>query len=140
MTRVADLTGAQLDYWVARAEGIPAEQLTIRRVQRSTDTHCIKGQLVGRLYLPRWEVLNYSTDWVQGGPLIEKYRVRHLGELSRLEWNVYFGAQFKVVGNHTVKKHSGARGDGATPLQAICRAVVRAAFGDEVEEVVVCQS
>ena len=122
--KVSELTGAQLDYWTARAEGVPAEYLTIRQVQRSMDYHVVHaahegGVLIGNAVV----VLRYSTDWAQGGPLIAKYHVDLLDQ-----WNMGMPAGWKA---ETV--HGNAYGD--TPLQAICRAVVRAAFGDYVEEV-----
>jgi hypothetical protein len=112
--KTSELTGSMLDYWTARAEGIPAEQLEIRRVQRSTEYHMVRtGNLGSR-------VLGYSTDWSQGGPLIEKYSldIEKLGS----EWAAYPLDEFQ-------------RAFGDTPLQAICRAVVRAAFGDEVPDI-----
>lgn len=123
--KTSELTGAQLDYWTARAEGIPAEQLTIRRVQRSTDCHVvhIAPPIKGWMHHPV-RVLSYSTDWAQGGPLIEKYRFDLL----------------RGYGDDWTASPPGLDGwfcRGDTPLQAICRAVVRAAFGDEVEEVAV---
>lgn len=113
--RTCGLTGALLDYYVARAEGIPAESLTIRRVQRSTDTHCVRALPNGGLQVQR-----YSTRWEQGGPLIEKYSldIEKLGS----EWAAYPLDEFQ-------------RAFGDTPLQAICRSVVRAAFGDEVPDI-----
>lgn len=66
------------------------------------------------------ECIDYSTDWEQGGPLIEKYSldIEKLGS----EWAAYPLDEFQ-------------RAFGDTPLQAICRSVVRAAFGDEVPDI-----
>jgi hypothetical protein len=139
--KTADLTGAHLDYWVARAEGIPAEQLEIREVQRS-DTRtpgplCIRklpyrDPVIG----PDEVALRYSSHWAFGGPLLEKMnadlaygrplenghwlREGYSARLSREDWPLCGWVQ------------------GPTPLMAICRAVVRAAFGDEVDEVKPC--
>lgn len=123
--KVSELTGAQLDYWTARAEGIPAEQLTIRRVQRSTECHVVRewvrnDPIIGRDIV----VLAPSTNWGQAGPLVEKHRVD-------LYWIAGHSGCGAFIGSDD--------GHGDTPLQAICRAVVRAAFGDEVEEVAVCE-
>jgi hypothetical protein len=118
--KTAELTGADLDYWVARAEGIPADKLEIRGVPR-TDlrvvVHCLSEPL-GRAGDPL-EVLAYSTNWMQGGPLIDKWGI----DLYR----------------STGMWYAERRGDFGVncdmdPLIAICRAVVRAAFGDEVED------
>jgi hypothetical protein len=106
--KTAELTGALLDYWVARAENKNAFMY---------EGVCFTGPMpgVGIEYKP-------SERWGQCGPLIEKWKV----ELDRSGTGWY--ADIWACG--------GALGD--TPLQAICRAVVRAAFGDEVEEVAVC--
>jgi hypothetical protein len=129
MMRVAELTGAHLDYWVARAEGIPAHRLRVLPVQRSKNAHCVhldpNGQAVG--------VWNYSTDWEHGGPLVDKYRI----DLEALSAPVFWRAElFSRDASFTGGEW--CSDDGDTALQAICRAVVRAAFGDEVEEVAVC--
>lgn len=123
-TKTTELTGAQLDYWVARAEGIPAEQLTIRQVPRTDWLICVRK----RAEHDASRVLPYSTDWAQGGPLIEKYPMRFMALGGGYE------ATMTAPGPTCF-----ARAEGATPLQAICRTVVRAAFGDEVEEVAVCE-
>jgi hypothetical protein len=119
--RVSELTGAQLDYWTARAEGIPAEQLTIRRVPRTDNLICVHSFYdvagLGGLLVKR---VDYSSKWETGGPLIEKHRVD-------LYWIAGHSGCGAFIGSDD--------GHGDTPLQAICRAVVRAAFGDEVEEV-----
>jgi hypothetical protein len=122
--KTSELTGAHLDYWVARAEGVPAEQLTLRPVPRTDWLICVRQREPSRAFpvqLPK--VLNYSTDWAQGGPLMAARMVEVL--------IAPYGRWLAQTALHS------APGD--TPLQAICRAVVRAAFGDEVEEVAVCE-
>ena len=112
--RTADLTGALLDYYTARAEGVPVADLELR----ANGTLCVQylrgtpGKIVAV------QVLDYSTNWALSGPLIEKYKV-NVAERA-IGWRAY--------------DDSGGNGAGATPLIAICRAVVRAAFGDEVED------
>lgn len=139
--RVSELTGALLDYWVARAEGVPAEQLTIRRIQRSTECHVVRDwvrndPIIGRDIV----VLAPSTNWAQGGPLIQKYKISindPSEERAREnKWAAWFSDPAHDPENILIYSFWGYAD---TPLQAICRAVVRAAFGDEVEEVAVCQ-
>lgn len=124
--KTAELAGADLDYWVARAEGIPAEQLEIRGVPRTDLRICVTSRLIvegheGSRYT---EVLAYSTNWMQGGPLIEKHQ---LTVLCGGGWHA--GKSFM----HEFCAGDGD-GEGGTPLIAICRAVVCAAFGNEVED------
>lgn len=119
--KVSDLTGAQLDYWTARAQGIPAERLEIRRVQRTDALICVLRHAAWRTGGD--QVFSASTDWHLAGPLLEQ-RCDRMGFGGQV-WNVY--------------ANNGAYAYGETPQVAICRAVVRAAFGEEVEEVAVCE-
>lgn len=121
--KTAELTGALLDYWTARAEGIPADQLEIREVPRTDITICVRkfpdSVVAGVTIAGRSAVCDYSTSWASCGPLIEKHRI-----------DVY-----EQGGNwYADKRGAVLLGCGDTPQQAICRAVVRAAFGDEVED------
>lgn len=114
--KTAELTGALLNYWVARAEGVPAEQLLFYETPYTKEKVCAH-------WAPgaKGVSLHYSTDWAQGGPLIQKWHL-DLQECNGPVWEVYRYAARTFT-------------QGDTPLQAICRAVVRAAFGDEVGEV-----
>lgn len=114
--KTSELTDALLDYWTARAEGIPAEQLAIRLVPRTEWTICVHmpPDLVPR-------TLAYSTAWAQGGPLIEKHSTDIF--FAPPTWHASIG-----------RANCSDRGAGDTPLQALCRAIVRASFGGEVEE------
>lgn len=127
MTRTTDLTGAQLDYHTARAQGIPAERLEIRRVPRTDTLICVS--LVPVVEVPGYfaqapmpVAMHYSTDWQLAGPLIEQH-------MPALDWVVDPVEWYADI--------AGVRAEGPTPQVAICRAVVRAAFGEEVEEVVI---
>lgn len=128
MIAVAELTGAQLDYWTARAEGIPAEQLSIRQVPRTDNLIVVwtKPGLVGSRILPRDTVLNYSTDWANGGPLQDK----HIDTVYRIAAGWHARTVLKPVDRPGGCPCYGADGD--TPLQAICRAIVRSLFGEQV--------
>lgn len=128
--KTAELTGAQLDYWVARAEGIPAEQLEIRIVPRTDWLHVVRMVPVSALGYPELHqvaggVMRYSTEWAQGGPLIEKREI----DLT-----------YETDGQRRIAWCGPTHSYGDTPLQAICRAVVRAEFGDDVEEAPVAQA
>lgn len=116
MRKVAELVGAELDYYVARAEGVPAAELEIR----ATGTLCVRNLTGTPGKTVAVVVLDYSTNWALTGPLLEKHRMY----VDRLDvW---------VAATDTGPSQAG--GIGPTPLIAICRAVVRAAFGDEVED------
>lgn len=115
MPKTAELTGALLDYYVAKAEGYKPWFQAIAPGARQNCTIGVRhedGAVTARFYQP-------TTNWAQGGPLIEKYEI-DLDKISG-EWFA-IGPKGQAVA--------------ATPQEAICRAVVRAAFGDEVPEVV----
>ena len=117
--KTAELTGALLNYWVARAEGIPADALEIRMVPR-TDNQIVV-HTVTSAYAPQARiqvVLNYTDNWQQCGPLIEKHMVSVGFGLDC--WSAESAPPYEQEGN--------------TPQEAICRSIVRGEFGDDVED------
>jgi len=113
--RTADLTQALLDYHTARAEGVSAADLELR----ANGTLCVRRLRNGPDGIDGVMVLDYSTNWALTGPLVAKYRM-------------FVGPEFD---GWKAKPKSGVQqAGGYSPLIAICRAVVRAAFGDEVED------
>lgn len=128
MTRVSDLIGAELDYWVARADGIPAEQLEIRDVPRTDWKICVHTEPPIRGWMSKPPcVLSYSTVWAQGGPLIEKHRI----------WLQSVDAGGTWMGDHQPKAGWLARVVGAAvnerdaqPLIAAMRALVVSVYGE----------
>lgn len=126
--KTADLTGALLDYWTARAEGVPAAELEIRQAARPGDPRSPDEFCVRLMYYRNSEAcagirIDYSTNWSMGGPLIKKYS---LWLSDDADVGVFYASKAPHM-NEAIQ-------EGDTPLIAICRAVVRAAFGDEVED------
>lgn len=113
--RVSELTGAMLDYWVARAEGVPAADLELG----ANGTLCVLNLRVATNILPAVRVLDYSTNWALTGPV----QVVH-GISCIKDYNGWWSQDEDI----TLYFHKDK------PLITICRAVVRAAFGDEVED------
>lgn len=81
-------------------------------------------QIVGGGHEPFFDMPSYSTDWSQGGPLIEKFKIGLLqpnvspcGEWHSSVWHPDFT-------DYTHKTN---------PLIAACRAIVAAKLGDEVK-------
>ena len=109
--KVSELQGAALDWAVAKCEGF-----------------------VDRLDLTPWEFLRYredhgyepSTDWVQGGPIIEREKVA-------IYWREYFDEppeeSYWVA---TIDKPL-TETQGQTPLIAAMRCYVASKLGEEVE-------
>lgn len=118
--KTANLNNAQLDYWTERAEGTPANELEIREVPRTDNRICVRvmRQRDGILGVAL-EVRAPSTNWAQGGPLLER-------SINQLEHG--------MTGNWYAKSVGRRSGYGDTVLQAVCRAVVHQAYGDNVED------
>ena len=93
-----ELTGAALDWVVAQCEGVS--------VRNGFDDDCPE----------------YSTDWAQGGPIIE----REGFELCRLESSA-FGIEWRA------QIDCDCRFYGPTPLIAAMRCYVASKLGDEVD-------
>lgn len=100
--KTSELTGAALDWAVAQAEG------KTWSVWRFVEWHS-DGDL------------NYSTDWAEGGAIIER---EEISIESGVEWTAYCWID---------KKDEQAYGNGKTPLEAAMRCYVASTLGDEVE-------
>ena len=131
--KTADLIRSALDWAVAEAEGIqrfvmgndwPGNSVVADAADKDRVVIC---NLIGQLVVARGGWSNGwspSTDWSQGGPLIDKYavKVEHFpGETIASKANA------RVAMNRTAYWQSGP-----TPLVALCRAIVAAKLGDVV--------
>jgi len=116
--RTADLTKALLDYHTARAEGVPAADLELR----ANGTLCVRRLRNGPDGIDGVMVLDFSTNWALTGPLRDKHNM----------WISDDGDG--IVFASVIPHMNEAIQSGPTAMIAICRAVVRAAFGDEVED------
>ena len=95
--RTADLTDAALDWAVAKCEG-----------KRDND------------YGWWWDNFKPSTDWAQGGPIIERERIAANFSLKHQLW---------FAENYTETKVE----SGPTPLIAAMRCYVASKLGDDIE-------
>ena len=117
--KTSELTGAALDWAVAKCEGYTCLHKTEGRMPH-------EPQLV--MWPPRkayglvelWE-LGYSTDWSQGGPIIEREWI-DLHCVNDALWE----AEINASAYHNRK-------NGPTPLIAAMRCYVASKLGDEVE-------
>jgi len=104
--KTSDLTGAALDWAVAKCEGWPMD------IWYDED----QMPMIRDDEVPEWKP---STDWAQGGPIIEREGI----ELFRNnEKNYWF-----------TSKARGQIGFGPTPLIAAMRCYVASRLGYEVE-------
>ena len=112
--KTSELTGAALDWVVAKCEG-------------NTFAGDYPHLLSAGFRPPK-----YSTDWAQGGPIIEREEIN----LLKRDDNPWYGYAYRF-GKH--KKMRGQRGceifraTGQTPLTAAMRCYVASKLGDEVE-------
>jgi hypothetical protein len=105
--KTSELTGAALDWAVAKCEGLMQGQIAIDGVTRG-------------FYKP-------STDWAQGGPIIERegISIRYSQRDARGAWCAVLGPNRFLSPDY--------EGHGPTPLMAAMRCYVASKLGDEVE-------
>ena len=104
-----ELSGAQLDWAVAKAEGYPDEDISVD-----------------------W---NYSTNWAQGGPIIEREKLgvwwaTHYIDADGTESGNHWYCETGCTDHNYESQHIA---EGATPLVAAMRCYVASKLGDEVE-------
>lgn len=119
--KVSELAGAQLDYWVARAEGWtfgPPHKVHGWDVWRDSSGD-ITGTIPAQAFTP-------STDWSQGGPIIERERMTFATTGTGPRGENGFEPVVAIT-------YTGLRAmEGPTHLVAAMRAYVARKFGDEV--------
>lgn len=117
--KVSELTGAELDYWVARAAGLNNAKL--RRVGPTENGGFVYIEHVqadgNALYSP-------SSDWKHGGPIIEREAIELRKHWQQEGWS----ARIDYDRHGLAPRY----GYGETPLIAAMRAYVASKYGDEV--------
>ena len=106
--KTSELTGAALDWAVAKCEGYEINKM-----------HAFDGEracmgVIGHGYSP-------STDWAQGGPIIEREKITWAGQSARI---------CKYFGGHTWQN---LEEFGPSPLIAAMRCYVASKLGDEID-------
>lgn len=133
--KTAELTGALLDYWVARADGAGVDiakmkdgdpWCAIEMVPSAIQPFpaCVLGSKIGRGNIPYVSQWFYpSTSWSQGGPIIARERMK-VEPLNDGAWTTAArNGAHEVVG-----------AIGPTALVSAMRAYVISKFGDEVPD------
>lgn len=105
--KTAELTGAALDWAVARCEGHSAKLID----GRVTSVKDIVGDLIHFIWEP-------STNWSQGGPIIERERLDVYG---------FDGENWCANDNLRATQY------GQTPLIAAMRCYVASKLGEDVD-------
>lgn len=119
--KARELEGAELDWAVAQVTGV---ELDIIEMPSGPPHIGLKGRTPDgwpRAYSP-------STDWNQGGPLIEQNDVTLSPNIGD-----QYGAHERWHALVPTSATSGRSAMGPTPLVAAMRALVFARLGDEVE-------
>lgn len=119
---VIELSGAQLDYWVARASGhtakLDGDRAVIERVRMGVLDGAAKPWFVA------WGAFSPSTNWADGGPIIEREGICISPHDRGQTWGAW------ITSSCYESNDPDARG--ATPLVAAMRAYVKTRFGAEV--------
>ena len=111
-----ELTGAALNWAVAKCEGV--DYLAAPEYDG-----------IGN----RYEPTDYSTDWAQGGPIIEREGI-DLHRVTDALWSAkWWTNNSGMVKNPAQRFKHNIQIDGPTPLVAAMRCYVASKLGDEVE-------
>lgn len=113
--RVTDLSGAELDYWVAKADGREA------RINHG-ETEILLPQSEHRGIGNQWFLFDPSVRWDKAGPIIEREKIALNIHADGTEWYAWFPMSKTLPRGY----------NGPTPLVAAMRAYVASKFGDEV--------
>ena len=110
--KTSELTGAALDWAVAKCEG---RGYVMDETEYAPD---------GRTYqrgTAQSGGPNYSTDWAQGGPIIEREAmcISRTNKTREVPWAAYIAGYYWI--------------DGPTPLIAAMRCYVASKLGDDVD-------
>jgi hypothetical protein len=112
--KVSELTGAMLDYWVARANASTEAELF---PGIAYEPHIWNGKCFTRKDSP-YSMFCPSINWAHGGPIIERERIDI--NTTVYGWEAYCDINQKV--------------EGKTALEAAMRAYVASEFGEEVPD------
>lgn len=110
-----DLFGVALDWAVARAGGGKGN---------------VRAFLAGYY---DYSMYRYSSDWAQGGPIIEQEGIELLCNLTAQEAGRFITGTTADWRAAVRPIHRNARSFGPTPLIAAMRCYVRSKLGDEVD-------
>lgn len=110
--KTSELTGAALDWAVAKCEGLP---FTHGDCEYSLDGRVFQR---GGCSVER----RYSTNWAQGGPIIEREAVQLTPDEYKGTWTAY-----------TTREGEPYEYTGPTPLIAAMRCYVASKMGDNID-------
>jgi hypothetical protein len=118
--KVEELKGAKLDVWVAKAEGYILDPYLSGYRMRSSDNK-VFGFIVPKYGASLWSY-SPSTDWSQGGPIIEREFIDSLYHHDGKVWQC------------SMFNRGNIRVFGKTQLIAAMRCYVYSKFGEETDD------
>ena len=126
--KTSELSGAALDWAVAKCEGF--EIVGVKQGRATFIDHTDDGALNE---MP----INYSTDWAQGGPIIEQEKIgvwwaTHYVDDDGVEYGNHWYAEMGCTDENVDSRYCGVA-DGPTPLITAMRCYVASRLGDEVD-------
>jgi len=136
MTRVSDLAGAELALWVARALGWklfyvkPGGIIWYILFEQDGGGEGPIGTVESGA--APFDDFQPSTNWVQGGPLIEKHHIETAPTYD--DDGVCVTGWVAMMFNNIANPHPPIIQEGPTPLIAAMRALVASVYGDSVPD------
>ena len=124
--KVSEASGAVLDWMVAKCEGYQAEGRVFLYGEPSKHVRIANQCGMEHTHHYSFEAL-FSTDWAQGGPIIERAGISLTQQAHEpgLWWASFCGAL--DFGQHNNAQYA------TTPLIAAMRCYVSSRLGDDVE-------
>ena len=116
--KVVDAIGAQLDWMVAKAD----ENLYPKGDVRLLDGKVFTIEAGDYERSDRWQRYNPSTDWAQGGTIIDRERI------TIRQWT-----GMPIIHAYMPQDNAPWLSDGASPLIAAMRCYVASKLGDELD-------
>ena len=110
---IAEATKLQLDFLVAKCEGIEMKAIDGNFYYRGEDG--VFRYMIGFSFSP-------STNWNQAGPIIEREKIDTYSQYPCVGPTIWYG-----------RRKGSTKGVGPTPLVAAMRCYVASKLGDEVD-------
>ena len=136
---VSTLTGADLDKWVALADGVLPDKIFIYKVPRTDEEVCTVARPMSKgSSQHKVERYDPSTNWAVLGPLLMKYKVsiadNELDNMPVYRYHAQIAENPFSCGHCYPFDKINAESVGETYLIAACRCIVASKFGDEVPD------
>jgi Protein of unknown function (DUF2591) len=121
--KTSEATPLQLNWLVAKCEG-KKPYFTVH-----------EGRPVGLVFIDNFNTARYSTDWAQGGPIVDCADIQWCRLNGQIEaWSGFDYIDWRVNWDSEARMPDGAGfGTGSTVLIAAMRCYVASKIGDEVE-------